>query len=97
MSHQADLAPRWVTIRLCPGADTATLLRVVSILHGRGTLVRRLRFDADGPQGPTITAEICVRNVGLASVGAALTRSVEVSEVCIDHCPEAARVGHGVA
>lgn len=44
-----------------------------------------------------MTAEICVRNVGMASVGAALTRSVEVTEVCIDQCPEAAPVGHGVA
>ncbi len=97
MSHQADLAPCSVTILLCPGADTATLLRVVSILHSRGTLVRRLSFHADGPQGPTVTAEIGVRNASLASVSAALTRSVQVLDVRIDHCTAPACTGHSVA
>ena len=66
---------------LVPGSDTAALLRVISILHGRGTLVRELTFRSSDLEGASVTAHVTTRNAGRAHVEASLQRMVEVDRV----------------
>lgn len=76
------MSDRWcsVTAHLQPRSHTAALLRVVSILHSRGTEVHRLAFEThDG--ATTMTALVTLGNVGGTTLRASLLRPVEVVDV----------------
>lgn len=70
-----------VTAILNPAADTSSLLRVVSVLHGRHTIIHRLTFDTDQAQGPTVTTRISLTNAGWVTLQHSLRRIVDVLEV----------------
>ena len=76
-----ELAAYTVSARLTPRSDTATLLRIVSILHSRGATVRQLAFDADDPNGATVTAQVTLSNAGWVTLLESLRRPVDVTEV----------------
>jgi predicted amino acid-binding ACT domain protein len=76
------MSDRWcsVTAHLQPRSHTAALLRVVSILHSRGTEVHRLTFETcDG--ATTMTALVTLGNVGGSTLRASLLRPLEVVDV----------------
>ena len=70
-----------VTAVLVPQPDTATLLRIVSILHSRGAQVRQLNFDSEDPAGATVTARVTSGNAGSATLRESLRRVLDVVEV----------------
>lgn len=79
-----------MTATLAPCAGSATLLRLVSILHCRCSQVRRLDFDAEGPDGPTLSAEVTLNNTEWSALRELLARPVDVIDVATC-APTAAR------
>ena len=73
-----------MTATLAPCAGSAALLRLVSILHCRCSQVRTLDFDADGPDGPTVSAEVTLNNTEWSALRELLARPVEVVDVATD-------------
>lgn len=71
----------FVTASLQPRAGTAALLRVVSILHSRGTEVHALAFEAAADDAATMTAQVTLGNVGRQTLRRSLLRPVEVIDV----------------
>jgi hypothetical protein len=63
---------------LVPGATTAALLRVVSVLHSRCAEVRQLAFDSGAEGTSRVTAEVTLTNAGPSTLQASLARNVEV-------------------
>jgi hypothetical protein len=63
---------------LVPGATTAALLRVVSVLHGRCAEVRQLAFHSGAEGASRVTAEVTLSNAGSQTLQASLARNVEV-------------------
>ena len=82
-----------VTAVLNPGSETSALLRVVSVLHGRHTVVHRLTFDSDRTQGPTVTARVSLTNAGWTTLQRSLDRIVEVLQVVGSVTQEGQRQG----
>ena len=72
-----------LTARLAPRASTAALLRLVSVLHSRGTEVLDLAYESRG-DGATVTATVVLGNVGQLPLRQSLLRAVEVIEVVAD-------------
>jgi hypothetical protein len=70
-----------VTAHLQPRSSTAALLRVVSILHSRGTEVHRLTFETRDGDVTTMTALVTLGNVGWTTLRASLLRPMEVIDV----------------
>ncbi len=70
-----------VTAHLQPRSGTAALLRVVSILHSRGTEVHQLDFETRGDDVATMTAFVTLGNVGWQTLRASLLRPMEVIDV----------------
>jgi ribosomal protein L12E/L44/L45/RPP1/RPP2 len=77
------MSDRWcsVTAHLQPRSHTAALLRVVSILHSRGTEVHRLTFETRDGDATTMTALVTLGNVGATTLRASLLRPLEVVDV----------------
>lgn len=69
-----------LTAQLAPYSSTAALLRLVSILHSRGTEVLDLEYESreDGAQ---VTARVALGNIGHASLRQSLLRAIEVLAV----------------
>ena len=68
-----------VSAELVPGAGTAALLRVVSVLHARCATVRQLTYDTDVTRGaPRVTAEVTLLNAGAVTLQESLNRNIEV-------------------
>lgn len=68
-----------VSAQLAPGAGTAALLRVVSVLHARCCAVRDLAYDTDPERGAArVTARVTLRNAGALTLQRSLDRHVEV-------------------
>lgn len=73
---------------LAPGAGTAGLLRVVSILHTRRAAVAHLCVDADKAGGAVLTGTVTLCNAGARTLLESLRRSPDV--VCADPVGDAA-------
>ena len=71
-----------LTARLAPRAGTSALLRVLSILSGRGTDVQSLHFELSD-EAATVTATVAMGNRDAASLRQAVLRSVDVTEVVV--------------
>lgn len=69
------------TARLQPRSDTSALLRLVSILHSRGTEVHALCFETRDGSVATMTARVTLGNVGWTTLRASLLRPMEVIDV----------------
>lgn len=69
-----------LTAQLAPRSSTATLLRLVSILHSRGTEVLDLAYESH-EQGATVTATVALGNLGQAPLRQSLLRATEVVAV----------------
>jgi hypothetical protein len=72
-----------LTAQLVPHSSTAALLRVISILHSRGTEVLDLVYES-GAEGATVTATVALGNIGLQPLRQSLLRPVEVVDVVAD-------------
>jgi len=70
-----------VTATLVPGAGTASLLRIVSILHSRGAYVHELTFTGDPRTGPRLTVLVSSSNAGRETVAACLRQAVDTLDV----------------
>lgn len=77
-----------LTAQLAPHSSTAALLRLISILHSRGTEVLDLNYESR-EDGATVTATVSLGNVGHLPLRHSLLRSVEVLDVVADLDPEA--------
>ena len=69
-----------LTAQLTPHSSTAALLRLISILHSRGTEVIDLSFE-DREDVATVTATVTLGNVGHLTLRHSLLRPVEVLDV----------------
>lgn len=72
-----------LTAQLAPRSSTAALLRVISILHSRGTEVLDLAYESR-EEGATVTATVTLGNVGHRSLRQLLLRPAEVIDVVAD-------------
>lgn len=74
------------TATLVPHAGTASLLRIVSILHSRGVEIHHLSHSADSPCGVTVAGCVTSGNAGREALEGCLRRAVEVAEVstCVE-------------
>lgn len=70
-----------LTATLIPGAGTATLLRLVSILHSRGVQVSELEFTTGGTAGGTLTVQVTSGNAPRETVEASWQQAVETLRV----------------
>ena len=70
-----------VTATLVPGAGTASLMRIVSILHSRGVHVTELTFTSDVTAEGKLTARVSSGNAGRETVAASLRQAVDLLEV----------------
>ena len=70
-----------VTATLIPGAGTASLLRIVSILHSRGVYVHELTFTGAPRTGPRLSVLVSSSNVGRKTVAECLRRAVDTLDV----------------
>lgn len=71
-----------VTATLVPGAGTASLMRIVSILHSRGVHVTELTFTGgDVTAEGKLTARMSSGNAGRETVAASLRQAVDLLEV----------------
>jgi hypothetical protein len=86
------MSDRWcsVTAHLQPRSHTAALLRVVSILHSRGTEVHRLTFETRDDGATTMTALVTLGNAGETTLRASLLRPLEVVDVDVRPCEDEA-------
>lgn len=78
MNHRETCS---VTATLVPQAGTATLLRIVSVLHGRGVEVHDLTFAAGSDSEGTVTARVTLGNVGRTTLEGSLRHVLELVEV----------------
>lgn len=72
-----------LTAQLAPPSSTAALLRLISILHSRGTEVLDLAYE-NREDGATVTATVTLGNVGYLPLRHSLLRPVEVLDVVAD-------------
>lgn len=69
-----------LTAQLAPQSSTAALLRLISILHSRGTEVLDLAYESR-KDGATVTATVTLGNTGHLTLRQFLLRPVEVVDV----------------
>ena len=72
-----------LTAQLTPNSSTAALLRLISILHSRGTEVLDLAYE-NREDGATVTATVTPGNTGHRTLRQSLLRPVEVVDVAAD-------------
>lgn len=72
-----------LTAHLAPRASTAALLRLISILHSRGTEVLDLTYESR-EHSATVTATVILGNIGHLPLRQSLLRPVEVIDVVTD-------------
>lgn len=70
-----------VTMRLAPQAGTATLFRIISVLHGRGVDIHDLTFATGSAGEVTVTACVTLGNLGRTTLEGVLRRILEVIDV----------------
>jgi hypothetical protein len=70
-----------LTAHLAPRSNTAALLRVIAILHSRGTEVHQLTFESRGGNVVTVRATVTLGNVGGLTLRQSLLRPPEVMDV----------------
>lgn len=68
------------TAQLAPHSSTAALLRLISILHSRGTEVLDLAYESR-EDGATVTATVRLGNIGHLPLRQSLLRPAEVVDV----------------
>ncbi len=78
MSHGETCS---LTATLAPQAGTATLLRIVSVLHSRGVEVHDLTFAAGSDSEGTVSARVTLGNVGRTTLAGSLRHVLELLEV----------------
>lgn len=71
----------WVRARLVRNASTATLLRIVSVLHRRGVEVHDFTFSVDAEAHAAVTARVTLGPTGRTTLEGALTHVLEVIDV----------------
>jgi hypothetical protein len=72
-----------LTAQLAPSSSTAALLRLISILHSRGTEVLDLAYEGR-EDGATVTATVTLGNIGHLPLRQCLLRPAEVIDVVAD-------------
>jgi hypothetical protein len=71
----------WVRATLVAESDTAALLRIVSIFHGRKADVSELAYVSDTLGGTTITARVTSGNASRTTLECSLRNALEVVHV----------------
>ena len=70
-------------VRLAASADHASLLRLVSVLHGRHSEILDLTFRREGEGETVLTGTLELGNLGEQSLQAALRRPIHVLEASV--------------